>query len=193
MLCDDELREAISDGRLVFSPSLNPLAIQTASIDLTLHNVFWRPRPNNSRGIDFVVDPSVARAYDYAEEITTSEVELKPGELVLGETAEAVSLADDLCGLIEGKSGRARHGLIVHCTAPHIAPGWGMSPPETPDGPKVATPLRVTLEMVNLGPARLRLRAGTGIAQLMVIRTGRPAAAGYAGQHAAEGTNKAQP
>lgn len=188
LLCDDELREAIENRCLVFEPTLKDIAVQTASIDLTLHNVFWRPRPDNSPGIDFIVDPGMARAYDYAAKETTEEIVLQPREFVLGETAEGVSLADDLCGLIEGKSGRARHGLIVHCTAPHVAPGWGMEPPETPGGEKVPVPKRITLEIVNLGPTQLKLRAGSGIAQLMVLRTGRPAAAGYAGKHSREGT-----
>jgi deoxycytidine triphosphate deaminase len=189
LLSDVEIRDAIDQDQLVFSPKVSDFAIQAASVDLTLHKVFWKLKPNNSAGIDFVVNPAIASAYDYADQFEADEVELAPGELLLGETAEGVSLADDLCGLIEGKSGRARHGLIVHCTAPHIAPGWGMSPPEVPDGPKVPTPLRVTLEIVNLGPTRLLLSAGTGIAQLMVVKTGQAAAIGYAGKHSSEGTN----
>src|ERR1700681_482875 len=175
-------------GRLLFPPSLQDGAVQAASVDLTLHNVFWRPKPIDSPGIDFVVDPCVARVYDYSDMIEAQEIELGPGDFLLGETAEGVSLADDLCGMIEGKSGRARHGLIVHCTAPHIAPGWGMAPPEVADGPKVPDPKRITLEIKNLGGARLKLRAGTAIAQLLVIRTGQPASAGYSGKQAREGT-----
>jgi len=189
LLCDIELKEAIDSGELVFAPELPALAIQAASVDLTLNNVFWRPNPNNSPGIDFIVNVDEARALDYADEETADEIILEPGEFILGETAEGVSLSDGLCGLIEGKSGRARHGLIVHCTAPHVAPGWGMNPPDAPEEPKIAQPLRIMLEIVNLSPTRLRLRAGTGIAQLMVVRTGRPAAAGYSGIHARDGTN----
>src|SRR5689334_17158735 len=126
LLSDVEIRKAITDGRLAFDPELDDLAIQTASVDLNLHNVFWRPRVPKGAGIDVTVDPATARVYDYAERVETEEILIEPDEFVLGETAEGVSLADDLCALIEGKSGRARHGLIVHCTAPHVAPGWGM-------------------------------------------------------------------
>ena len=188
LLSDVELRAAIDAGRLAFAPELRGAAIQAASIDLTLHNVFWRQRAEEGAGIERIVDPTVARVYDYADRIDAPEIEILPGGFILGETAEGVSLDHGLCGLIEGKSGRARHGLIVHCTAPHIAPGWGMDPPAPGGTTKVANPKRVTLEIVNLGHVKLKLRAGTSIAQLMVMPTGVPASDGYAGRHRTEGT-----
>ena len=186
LLSDRELQAAMDDGRLVVEP-LQPNAIQPASIDLTLHNIFWVQNFPQGEGLEFTVDVT-ARVYDYAEMKELDEVILEPGDFVLGETAEGLSLADDLCGLIEGKSGRARHGLIVHCTAPHISPGWGMDPPSEGSHQKVPNPHRITLEIKNLGRARLRLRAGTAIAQLMVAQTGEPARAGYAGKMMAEGS-----
>jgi dCTP deaminase len=187
LFSDGELHAAIEEGRLAFDPPLEHSAVQTASIDLTLHNVFWKQEFPTGDGIEFTVDVT-ARVYDYAVRMEEDEIVLKPGEFVLGETAEGISLADDLCGLIEGKSGRARHGLIVHCTAPHIAPGWGLGPPEKPGGPKVLDPKRITLEIANLGAAQLKLRAGTAIAQLMVLPTGKPARGVYEGKHMSEGT-----
>lgn len=186
LLADGQLRQAIDDHRLVVEP-LAPHAIQAASVDLTLHNVFWRQDFPEGEGLEFTVDVT-ARVYDYAKMETAEEIILEPGDFILGETAEGISLADDLCGLIEGKSGRARHGLIVHCTAPHIAPGWGMDPPNEPNGAKVPNPKRITLEIANLGRARLRMRAATAIAQLMVMQTGEPALRPYAGKMLAEGT-----
>jgi len=44
-------------------------------------------------------------------------------------------------------------GLLIHFTAPTVHPGWS--------GP-------LTLEMINLGPARILLRPGMPIAQLIV-------------------------
>jgi deoxycytidine triphosphate deaminase len=68
-----------------------------------------------------------ARVYDYATRIEEPEIILEPGDFVLGETAEAMSLDDNLCALIEGKSGRARHGLIVLAPLRISRPdgGWG--------------------------------------------------------------------
>ncbi len=136
--------------------------------------------------------------YRYLEPVEQDDVVLEPGEFLLGETAEAIAISNNLCGWIEGKSGRARAGLIVHCTAPHIAPGWGfVSPPplqpivaSASPGATAATakPKRITLEMVNLGSASLQLRPGLGIAQLLLMRLGSPAGASYSGVHMRHGT-----
>lgn len=189
LFSDSQLKDAIKEKRLVFKPALEPIAIQAASIDLTLHNVFWRAEVPTAVGIDVVVDPADAHAYAYNKQFKASEVILKPGDFILGETAERIGLADDLGALIEGRSGRARHGLIVHCTAPHIAPGWGFDPPDD-KGKKKSNPKRITLEIVNLGSVKLKLRAGTPIAQLLVMPTGVRADAPYSGTHANAGTNK---
>ena len=138
--------------------------------------MFWRPRVPTGPGIEITVDVAEARAYDYFEQVRADEVTLEPNDFLLGETAEAMGLPQHLAGLIEGKSGRARHGLIVHCTAPHIAPGWG-----------AVRPKRITLELANLGPVPLKLKAGIGIAQLLVLRLGSPSLVQYAGRHLALG------
>ncbi len=177
LLSDIELRAEVDAGRLVFEPELHQIAFQSASIDLSLHDIFWRPHVPTGPGIEITVDIGEARAYDYFEQIEAAEVTLEPKEFLLRETAEAIGLPQHLAGLIEGKSGRARHGLIVHCTAPHIAPGWG-----------AVRPKRITLELVNLGPVPLKLKAGIGIAQLLVFRLGSPSLVQYAGRHAALGS-----
>ncbi len=84
-----------------------------------------------------MVDVDVALAYAYSNREDADEIILQPHEFLLGETAEGISLPPHLAGWIEGKSGRARHGLL----APHIAPGWG-----------IPNPKAITLELVNLAP-----------------------------------------
>ena len=83
---------------------------------------------------------------------------LKPHQFILGRTLERVELPTDqgtphLAARIEGKSSRARCGLMVHFTAPTVHPGWV--------GP-------LTLEMINLGPQTILLRPGMHIAQLII-------------------------
>jgi dCTP deaminase len=88
---------------------------------------------------------------------------LDPHRFVLGITLERVALPMDaptnpqtntcLAARIEGKSSRARCGLLVHFTAPTVHPGW--------DGP-------LALEMINLGPVPIVLKLGMAIAQLIV-------------------------
>ena len=177
LLSEVELRGEVDAGRLIFDPPLTRDRFQCASIDITLHNAFWRSGLPDAEGIDVTIDIARADPYNYLAQETTDDLELEPGEFVLGETAEAISIPEHLVAWIEGKSGRARHGIIVHCTAPHIAPGWGRQKPK-----------RITLEIVNHSSHRLKLRAGTPIAQLLVARLTSPALHGYSGVHTTKGT-----
>lgn len=178
LLSDIELRAEIDAERLVFDPALPGRAFQSASIDLSLNRSFWRPKLPGGPGIDITVDIGEAEAYQYLENVESDAIEMEPGDFVLGETAEGITMPQHLAGWIEGKSGRARHGLIVHCTAPHIAPGWGTPRPKP-----------ITLELVNLGKAKVRLRAGIGIAQLLVMRLGSPSLTQYKGKHLTRGSD----
>ena len=175
LLSDLEIAAEISTGRLKFDPAIDLQTIGV-SVDLTLHDHFWRPAMPSGEGIETTVMPS-ADPYKYMAEESGESIVLAPGDFVLGETAQGISIPQHLCGLIEGKSGVARHGLIIHCTAPKIDPGWG-----TP------RPKRVTLEIANLGKVSIKLVAGMPIAQLLLIRLGLPSSRGYSGIHASKGT-----
>jgi len=84
---------------------------------------------------------------------------LERDQFVLGITHERVHLPIDrnaatcLAARIEGKSSRARCGLLIHFTAPTVHPGF--------EG-------RLVLEMINLGPSPILLTPGMFIAQLIV-------------------------
>jgi dCTP deaminase len=88
---------------------------------------------------------------------------LERHQFILGQTRESISLPVDheinlrnkscLAARIEGKSSRARIGLLIHFTAPTVHPGFSG---------------KLTLEMINLGPARILLKPGMPIAQLIV-------------------------
>ncbi len=179
-MSDTEIAAEARAGRLVIDPPLteSDRRLQSASIDLGLHNVFWRPNvPTGTPGIEVRVAVAQVQAAQYAEQFEAEEVDLRPGEFLLGETQEALQIPRHLAAWIEGKSGRARHGLIVHCTAPHIAPGWG-----TP------RPKRITLELVNLGPVIVRLQARTSIAQLLLMGLSSPSLSLYRGTQATQGS-----
>ena len=78
---------------------------------------------------------------------------------MLGRTIEWIELpfseGVDTClaARIEGKSSRARFGLLVHFTAPTVHPGFRGY---------------LTLEITNLGPAAVLLVPGMYIAQLII-------------------------
>lgn len=84
---------------------------------------------------------------------------LEPNCFVLGRTLEHIELPilrnrpTCLAARIEGKSSRARFGILIHFTAPTVHPGFKGT---------------LTLEMINLGPASFMLKPGMAIAQLIV-------------------------
>jgi deoxycytidine triphosphate deaminase len=86
------------------------------------------------------------------------EIVLRPGGFLLWMTREEVGTPEKnpqyIC-FVDGKSTKARTGIIVHFTAPTIHGGWS--------GP-------VVLEIANLGPLTFVLREGDAIAQITVAR-----------------------
>ena len=68
---------------------------------------------------------------------------------------ETISLPEDICGWIQGRSRFARLGLMVHITASLIQPG---------------SKGRQVLEIFNAGNVALRLYPGTKICQVIFER-----------------------
>ena len=87
--------------------------------------------------------------------------------LIIGKTLESVKLPLHLAARIEGKSSLARLGLSVHITAPTVLAGFNG---------------RLYLEMNNVGPFAIQLKAGMNIAQLILEHVGLPALGEYGGQ-----------
>ena len=170
ILSNVEIHRALKDGRLVIKPlpvPKRPVAGQhcpydTHTVDLTLGAEIVVPKPGPFT-IDFSQPGKIA---EFIAQHSTKETisadrpfVLGSGKFALGQTRETVELPIKrrlkkcLAARIEGKSSRARCGLLIHFTAPTVHPGWS--------GP-------LTLEMANLGPAELTLRPGIAIAQLIV-------------------------
>jgi dCTP deaminase len=169
ILSNIEIQRAIDEGRLVIEPEPLPrrpvpgqyCPYDTHAVDLRLHAEITVPQPGPYH-YD-VTEPGtlsevIAR---HSERVTLTDAEpypLKPHQFILGRTLERVELPVDrgkphLAARIEGKSSRARCGVMVHFAAPTVHPGWV--------GP-------LTLEMINLGVMDFILRPGMHIAQLIV-------------------------
>jgi deoxycytidine triphosphate deaminase len=100
--------------------------IQPSSVHVTLGSDFLRFSTTPTYGECGAVDPrdlpddlSVAHVVEPGECYT-----IRPGEFVLGTTAETVALPDDLAARAEGKSSLARLSLPVHITGGFIDPGF---------------------------------------------------------------------
>jgi dCTP deaminase len=198
ILSDAEIFEALDDGRLILAPEPSPriasvaapkTAFDRTAVNLHLGSMLRLPK----RDVGVVIDPlrgsagtTLQALYD-PREIPAEGFNLDPGNFVLGVTNEMVTLTlptefDErahgkpcLAARVEGKSSLARFGLLVHFTAPTIHAGF--------EG-------NITLEMMNLGPAPIRLTSGMPICQLIIEQVlGIPAsgASQFQGQRDAAG------
>ena len=83
------------------------------------------------------------------------ECELAPGHLALCAAVHPLRLGPDFAAAIASLSHLARVGLATHVTSPWVMPGW--------DG-------HLTLELLNTGPARLRLHRDMPVARANLWR-----------------------
>lgn len=176
ILSDSAIFDALDDGRLVIDPEPSPRIpsidqpirpFDRSAVDLRLGKVLRIPK----QGLAIVVDPGAGGVPNtlnalYDEEVISDHgYPLHPNRFVLGITEEYVKLTlpsdlpaeiaarGCLAARVEGKSSLARFGLLVHFTAPTIHAGF--------EG-------RITLEMMNLGPAPIYLRPHMPICQLII-------------------------
>ena len=111
----------IESGRIVIDPFDGDL-IQSSSVDVRVDNRFRVFHNARYTHID-VREPMD----DLTELVEPAEGEpfiLHPGEFVLGQTLERVTLPNDLVARLEGKSSLGRLGLLIHSTAGFVDAGW---------------------------------------------------------------------
>jgi dCTP deaminase len=185
-LSDNELAAAIRNGTLICIPA--PTKFDSNSFDVHLGSLkearIWdiekfakhEEEAGRSRaelriakyqlgkfGGRYLCEPP---PYDEDDEtqlvgLRGDQVIVKPHGFLLWQTREEVGTtkgAEFIC-FINGKSTKARTGVLVHCTAPTINAGWhGL----------------VVLEIANLGPFDIVLREDDVIAQVMVAQISSP-------------------
>lgn len=173
ILSNVEMQQAMDEGRLVIHPKPEPLRpMEGRKCPYDTHSV------NLKLGHEISIPDSGPYIFDLMESgslstflsrnsrrisIPSEGFALKPKEFVLGLTVESVSLPVNhprnlehktcLAARVEGRSSVARCGILVHFTAPTIHPGFEGT---------------ITLEIINLGPAKFMLRPDMPIAQLIV-------------------------
>jgi deoxycytidine triphosphate deaminase len=178
---DRDLRWAIENGRLIVDPP--PTKIDPTSIDLHLDSIdqakIWNmdavAAANKTLGLqkgELLLGTFDFRSYSdkHLQSLPDgpgdgdshlvfqrgNQVIVRPFGFLLWQTKEEVGTPEDRADLIcfvEGKSTRARTGILVHMTAPTIHSTWVG---------------HITLEIANLGPFTFVLQAGDVIAQLTV-------------------------
>ena len=165
------LRERLPD--LDFQPEnsgkpFDPdLQIRPASIDLRLSSVLWEQDSKGKINLTEVgarrYFPNVAGSGKTSEQVRL--MSSSRARWFSGRTFEEFTVPKAFAGKIEGRSSYARLGLMVHCAAGFINPGWRG---------------RMPLELVNLGAQPIVLASEISICQLMLIQLAELPEASYA-------------
>ena len=176
-LSDRDLRWAIECGNLIVEPK--PAKFDSTSIDLHLDSVeqakVWDVEKYASDQKIIGNEPRELRIgrFEYrkfAPKYLASppadknklvfrrdrQIIVKPSGFLLWQTQETVGTPEtgaNLICFVDGKSTRARTGILVHLTAPTIHASWSG---------------KITLEISNLGPFDFVLEEGDVIAQIVV-------------------------
>ncbi len=152
VLSDRTIREEIQAGRIVFDPYDESL-IQPSSIDVRVDNRFRVFQ--NSRYPYIDVRQPMEDLTELVEITGDDPFILHPGEFVLGQTLERVTLPDDIVSRLEGKSSLGRLGLLIHSTAGFVDPGWHGN---------------LTLELSNVANLPITIYHGMPIGQMSFMR-----------------------
>jgi dCTP deaminase len=161
VLSDGTIRRLVAEGRIAIDP-WDPSMVQPASVDLKLGRSFRVFHNHRLPAIDLAEPPQGVTEHVAVDE--GQSFVIHPGEFVLGNTVEQVTMPDDLVARIEGKSSLGRLGLIVHATAGFVDPGFSGT---------------LTLEITNLTRVPIVLWPGKPIAQLSFMTLDRPAERPY--------------
>ncbi|MEZ0229917.1 MAG: dCTP deaminase [Planctomycetota bacterium] len=167
-LSNVEITKALKDGRLKIDPAPGPqpgsaeTPYDTTSVDLRLGHEVAVVKDQQPISIDLrkrkfadLLSDNNTETYEISE---AQPFTLSPNKFVLAKTLETVELpildgGRSLCARVEGKSGYARCGMLVHFTAPTIHAGFKGT---------------ITLEIINLGAINILLYPEMYICQLIL-------------------------
>jgi dCTP deaminase len=156
VLSDNTIRSEIDGGRIVIDP-FDPNLVQPSSVDVRVDNRFRVFQNSRYPYID------VRQPMDDLTELVQVDGDepfiLHPGEFVLGQTLERVTLPNDLVARLEGKSSLGRLGLLIHSTAGFVDSGFSGN---------------LTLELSNVANLPITIYHRMPIGQLSFMRMDAP-------------------
>ena len=161
ILSDKDIRKMIDKGVMSVEP-LTDGQIGPASVDLTLSDSWYFFKKSLSKKKVDLSKDGFQNAFSLRK---AKEIELLPGQMCLGKTVEKIRLPSDIMGKLEGRSRYARMGVIIHTTSALVQPGS--------DNHQI-------LEIVNLAPFTIKLKAGMRISQVVFERLESPTSKPYA-------------
>jgi dCTP deaminase len=161
VLSDRTIRAEIEAGRIVIDP-FDAELIQPSSVDVRVDRRF---RVFNNARYPYIDVRQPMDGLTELVEVTGGEpFILHPGEFVLGQTMEQVSLPDDLVARLEGKSSLGRLGLLIHSTAGFVDSGFSGN---------------LTLELSNVANLPITIYHGMPIGQISFMRMDGPVESPY--------------
>ena len=156
VLSDKTIRAEIDAERIVIDP-FDAGLIQPSSVDVRVDNRFRVFQ--NSRYPYIDVRQPMEDLTELVEVEGDEPFILHPGEFVLGQTLERVTLPNDLVARLEGKSSLGRLGLLIHSTAGFVDSGFSGN---------------LTLELSNVANLPITIYTGMPIGQLSFMRMDAP-------------------
>jgi len=165
VLSDRTIRSEIESGRIVIDPFEDGL-IQPSSVDVRVdsrYRVF-----HNQRHPYIDVRKPMEDLTELVQVGGEDPFILHPGEFVLGQTLERVTLPDDLVARLEGKSSLGRLGLLIHSTAGFVDSGFSGN---------------LTLELSNVANLPITIYEGMPIGQISFMRMDGPVQSPYGSKH----------
>jgi dCTP deaminase len=120
IISGQELWNEIERGNIRIEP-FDRDSVGPASVDLQLSYAL-RLYKNVYKPIEAGEKPQY-KDYTYPIDLRKETFMLMPGFSALGITMERITLADNICGWLEGRSSYARIGLLVHISASFMQPG----------------------------------------------------------------------
>jgi dCTP deaminase len=156
VLSDRTIRAEIEAGRISVDP-YDASLVQPSSIDVRVDRRFRVFR--NSRYPFIDVRAPMDELTELVEVEDGEAFILHPGEFVLGQTLERITLPDDLVARLEGKSSLGRLGLLIHSTAGFVDPGFSGN---------------LTLELSNVANLPITIYEAMPIGQISFMRMDGP-------------------
>ena len=161
VLSDRTIRSELEAGRIVIEPFDESL-IQPSSVDVRVDRRF---RVFNNARYPFIDVRTPMEGLTELVEVDGEEpFILHPGEFVLGQTLERLTLPDDLVARLEGKSSLGRLGLLIHSTAGFVDSGFSGN---------------LTLELSNVANLPITIYHGMPIGQISFMRMDGPVESPY--------------
>jgi dCTP deaminase len=166
VLSDRTIRAEIEAERIVIDP-YDPDMVQPSSVDVRVDNRF---RVFHNARYPYI---DVRQPMEGLTELVETQADepfiLHPGEFVLGQTLERVTLPEDLVARLEGKSSLGRLGLLIHSTAGFVDSGFSGN---------------LTLELSNVANLPITIYHGMPIGQISFMRMDGPVERPYGSDEA---------